>query len=136
MATKGQNGADFLISVNIGTVASPVYSVVGGQRDLTVDQASDAIDVSSKDTPHAEFIAGRRSKTVQFDALFIPNAAAYGRLAEAQENGELVRVRRKDFGQPVKEAEGIVTSLSESFPDQGAATVSCNIQISGTFTAV
>lgn len=136
MPTKGQNGSDFLIAVNIGDSVTPVYSVVGGQRDMTIDRASDAIDVSSKDSPHAEFIPGRRSKTIQFDSLLVPNAAAYGKLAEAQENGELVRVRRKDFGQEVLEADGVVTSLSEGFPDQGAATVSASIQISGTFTPV
>lgn len=130
------NGSDFLIYVNTGTTGSPVWTVVGGQRDMTIDRASDAIDVSSKDTPHMRVLPGRRSKTINFDSLYVPGSAAYSKLAAAQENGELVRVRRRDSGEDTLEADGVVTSLSEGFPDQGAANVSATIQIDGTFTPV
>jgi len=130
----GKNGADVLLLVNTGTAAVPVYEAVGSQRDVTFDEATEEIDVSSKDSRAKRVLAGRYSATLSLDALYVWTDDGYRALRDAMRDGNLILVAREDDGTTIETADALVTSLSESFPDQGEGTISISLTIDGFWT--
>lgn len=115
------NGSDVLLLVE-GTV-------VGYQRDVTFEEATEAIDVSSKESRARRVTAGRYSASVSLDALYVPDDVAYQSLKSAMRTGALVTVLRQEDGVALEHAEALVTALSEKAPDQDAATLSVELVI-------
>jgi predicted secreted protein len=118
------NGTDVLVLVNTGTAAVPVYEVVGSQRDSTFDETTDPIDVSSKDSRAQRVLPGRYSAGVSFDALYVPTNEDYLALRAAMRDGEMILIARQVQGTVIEIVDALITSLSESFPDQGEAAIS------------
>ena len=130
------NGTDVLLLVNTGTVLVPVYEAVGSQRDVTFDEATEEIDVSSKDSRAKRVLPGRYSSGLSLDALYVATDAAYQALRDAMRNGELILVAKEDDGVTLETADALITSLSEGFPDQGEGTISCALTIDGFWAEV
>lgn len=130
------NGTDLLILANVGTPESPSYAVVGCQRDATIDEASATIDVSCKTQREQKVLAGRYSSTISLDALYVPDDAAYLALRSANRDGELILVAREESDVVTETATAKIDSISESFPDQGEATISISMTLDGAWTAV
>lgn len=130
------NGTDVLLMVNTGTTEVPVWTAVGSQRDVTFEESTEEIDVSSKEGREKEVVAGRYSSSVSLDALYVPSDTAYSELQDAMRSGDLVQIARSVSDTETEKADALVTSLSESFPDQDGATVSVSLTISGAWTAV
>ena len=126
------NGADVLLKVNTGTAGSPVWTAVGGQRDASIEETTEEIDTSSKDGREKTVIAGRYASNITLDSLYIPSDTAYSELQNAMRNGDLIQIQSVS-GSVVSSAYAIVTSLSESFPDQDAATVSISLTVDGNW---
>jgi len=126
------NGTQMLLLVNVGTAAVPIYEAVASQKDLGIEQASEEIDVSNKNSGrYAEFIPGRYSSTISLEALYVENEASYGVLQQSCEFGIPLKVRREYAGVAKKEADVFVTSLSEAFPDMGPSVVTAALRVSG-----
>ncbi len=125
------NGADVLVLVNTGTEAAPNYQVIGSQRDVTFDETTDEIDVSSKESRAGRYLPGRYGATVTLDALYMPDDSGYLTLLSAMRNGEFVTVRVQEEGAQVEQANAIVTDLSRTAPDQDASTCSVTLRIDG-----
>ena len=106
-------------------------NAVGYQRNVTFEETTEEIDVSSKEERSKRVLAGRYSSAVTLDALFVPSDTAYGALKTAMRSGSTVTVARYKDGAEIEHADAIVTSLSESFPDQDGATVSVSLVIDG-----
>lgn len=130
------NGSAVMVFVNTGTVAVPVWTKLGCQRDATIDEKSDTIDVSCKDSRAQQVLAGRYSSSVSLDTLYIPDDAAYLALQAANRAGTLVGLQRQEQGVAIANALAKVDSLSESFPDQGEAVVSCSFTVDNFWVAV
>ena len=130
------NGSDVLLLVNIGTADVPVYQAVGSQRDVTFEEATEEIDVSSKDSRAKRVLPGRYSATISLDALYVPTREDYDALKNAMRDGELILVARQEEGVTTETANALVTSMSEAFPDQGEATISVSLTIDGEWTEV
>lgn len=130
------NGADLLILVNVGTELSPSYVAVGCQRDATIDESSDTIDVSCKDSRAQRVLAGRYKATISLDALYIPDDQAYMALKAANRAGDLILIAREELGVVTETFPAKVDSLSQAFPDQGEATVSAAFTVDGFPVAV
>jgi len=128
------NGTDVLLLVNTGTVAVPVYEAVGSQRDVSFDEATEEIDVSSKDSRAKRVLPGRYSATLSLDALYVWTDDSYRALRDAMRDGELILVAREDDSTTIETADALITSLSESFPDQGEGTISIAMTIDGFWT--
>ncbi len=126
-----KNGADILLMVNVGTEAMPQYLAVGSQRDFSREETTEEIDASSKDSRAARVIAGRYGSTISLEALYVPTDEGYLALRDAMRNGDLIKVRISDENTPTEEADALITSLSEEYPDQAEATVSCDLTIDG-----
>ncbi len=130
------NGADLLLLVNTGTPIVPVYEVVGSQRNCTIEETTAEIDASSKDSRNFRAEPGRHKSTAKLDALFVPDGAAFLALRDAMRNGTKILVARQESNIVVETANAVITSLSETFPDQDMATISCALTIDGEWTEV
>jgi predicted secreted protein len=130
------NGSDLLLLCNIGTPAVPVYQAIGCSTGATIDEASATIDVSCKDSRAQRVLNGRYSSSISIDTLFVPDNASYLALQAALRNGDLILIAREEYGVVVETADAKVDSLSSSFPDQDAATVSIGMTIDGFWQAV
>jgi len=130
------NGADVLLRVNTGTYDTPAWTTVGSQTNVTFDQTTDPVDISSKNSRSRKLLGGRYSASVTLDALFVPSAADFAALQACMRDGSLMKIRRRYSGTDTEQADGIVASLSEAYPDQEGATVSCTLEISGDWAAV
>jgi TP901-1 family phage major tail protein len=128
------NGSDILLFVNTGTPELPSYEAVGSQRDVTFEENTEEIDVSSKDQREMRVIAGRYSANISLDALYVPDDAAFTALQDAMRNGTLILVQRQEAGVALEEADALITSMSSSFPDQGEGTISISLTIDGAWT--
>lgn len=133
-APNGMNGSDVLLLVNTGTDQSPSYTVVGAQRDVSFNQSTDEIDMSSKDSRAFRILGGRTKYTLTMDALYVPSAADYAALRQASDDGALIKVRREEEGVALYEADALITSMDEGFPDQDAATISLEMTIDNGWT--
>lgn len=129
------NGADVTVYVNTGTPGSPIWTLVGSQRNVTFQNRTGIIDRSSKESADRRILGGRREYSVTLDALFIPGATALAALRTAQRTGALAQLRRVYAGSPVEKADAIVADMPETFPDQDAATVSVTFEIDGAWGA-
>lgn len=130
------NGSDVLLLVNTGTPTVPVYEVVGSQRDVTFDEANAEIDVSSKDGRPKRVLYGRYSASLSLDALYVPTNADYLALRDALRDGELILVARQEEGVTIETADALIASMSQSFPDQGEATISIALTIDDAWVEV
>lgn len=128
------NGTDVLLLVNTGTPGVPVYTAVGSQRDVTFEENTAEIDVSNKSAREQAVIAGRYSASLTLDHLYVESDAGYEALKDAMRDGELILVAKQIDDVTIETADALVTSLSERYPDQGEATVSCSLTISGGWT--
>ena len=130
------NGSDVLLLVNTGTPSVPVYEAVGSQRDVTFEESTEEIDVSSKDSRAKRVLPGRYSSSLSLDALYVPSDAAYQALKSAMRDGELILVAREEEGVTLETADALITSMSEAMPDQGESTISISLTIDGVWTTV
>lgn len=129
-----QSGSDILLLVNTGTAEIPVYEAVGSQRDVTFDEATEEIDVSSKDSRAQRVLPGRYSASLSLDSLYVFDDDGYLALRDAMRDGELILVARQEDGVTEETADALITSLSEAFPDQAEATISIDLTIDGWWT--
>jgi len=128
------NGTDVLLLANVGTPTVPIYQTVGSQRDVTFEEATEEIDVSSKDSRAKRVLPGRYSSSLSLDALYVPTNADYQALKDAMRNGDLILVARQEDNVTLETADALITALSEAFPDQGEATISVSLTVDGFWT--
>jgi len=121
------NGTDILIYID--------GDLVGSQRDVTWEETSEEIDISSKDGRAMRVLPGRYGATISLDALYVPDDTAFLALQAANRNGTLVEVWRVEDSVVEESADAMVTSISHNGPDQGEATVSIGLRIDGEWSA-
>lgn len=123
------NGTAVLLLVNIGTPTIPMYTAVGSQRDVSFEESTAEIDLSSKNARKQTIGAGRYSANLTLDNLYIESDAGYEALKNAMRNKELVLIAKQIDEVTTETASALVTNLSERSPDQGEATVACSLTI-------
>lgn len=125
------NGSDWLLQARLST-GPDVYATIGSQRGGSVERSADTVDTSSKDSPHWSGLAGRRSSTLSLEKLYVPTAADQAVIKTAWSAGTLLRIRTVAFGgEAVEQADCIITGITNDFPDQDAAVMSVELQVSG-----
>lgn len=133
-----KNGIDYLILINTGTVAVPVWTVVGCQRDHSIDENADFIDTSCKTSNKRSGLGGRYSASLSLDAVYLFDDDAYVALQNAirSDDGDdnLVQVMQSRDGSNIEYADAIVTNISRNLPDNDVATVSMSLEITGDWT--
>ena len=82
-------GLDIYLKVNTGTVVSPVWTKVGGQKDATFDRGLGTMDVTDKDSGgDEEHLVGNRTWGMSFDAFLIEDNAGFLEVEAAYDAGE------------------------------------------------
>ena len=128
------NGTDVLILADIG---SGVFEPVGSQTDASVDETNALIDRSNKVSGRSRRVDyGRYEATYSFDALFVPNDAAFQALKSAARLGAKIKLREQQFGNAVEEVEAVITSMTREYPDQDNATISLEAAVDGPITVI
>lgn len=130
----GINGADVLVYLDTGDSVEN-WVVVGGQRDVSFNEDIALVDISHKlSGSYGEFLPGRITGTLTLDAVWIPNDAALVALKNATRNRTTVKLQRY-YQAAIEEADFVITSKAETFPDQAEGSVSLTFQQSGAWVA-
>lgn len=130
------NGSDILVLINTGTDETPTYEPAGCQRDGTIEEATASIDVSCKGNRNRRVLPGRYSSTLSLDGLYVPDDDAFQAMRTAMRGGTLVLLAREESEVVVETAYAVITSMSQSFPDQDAAVISASFDIDDGWTEV
>lgn len=131
------SGTDVLLLVNVGTEASPNYQAVGSQSSLSREETRDTIETSNKGNEAKTFIYGKLGSTLSLDAFYVPTNADFNVLKDAIRNRKQIKVRIDDEANSrTEEADCLVTSFPEEYPDNDAATLSLELQVTGSWSAV
>jgi TP901-1 family phage major tail protein len=123
----GMNGTDIIVYID--------GVAVGSQRDCSMEETTETIDMSSKDSRAGRYEPGRYGATLTLDALYVPTDTAYASLSAAMRNGTKVEVVVVEDGVALESADAVVTSLGRSAPDQGEATISAAMTLDGEWTS-
>lgn len=118
-------GVKFLVYVNTGTVAVPVYTKVGGQRGATLNRSAETVDVTSKDSNNwlqSEY--GLREWSIDFDGLLIESDIAFAELEDALMNQLKLMVRFETAAGNKYEGTALLTDFPIEGPYDGEATYS------------
>ncbi len=71
-------GLNVFLKVNTGTVGSPTWTKVGGQKDATFDRGRATIDTTDKDSSgNEEHLASTRNWAFSFDAFLVEDDAGF-----------------------------------------------------------
>jgi TP901-1 family phage major tail protein len=125
-----------VIEVNTGDDVTPVWTVVGGQRNATFSEETETVDLTTMDSDgYQEFGYGLGSWTIECDGLYIPSAQGYSALKDAQRNKTNVQVRIQEDGQPTEVGEALVTSRELEGAYDGESTYNVSLQGTGKLTA-
>lgn len=130
-------GVDILLMVNTGTDGAPVWTSAGGQRNATLSEESETIDITSKDSGgKSEYDYGLYSWSISADGVYIPNEAAYVALKNAMRNKTKIKVRIRENGTDEEEGQALVTSRELDSPYEAEATYSLELQGTGALTTL
>ena len=87
-------GKDYLLNVNTGTVAVPVWTQIGAQRSADLNRSADSIDVSHKTSGGwSAKKAGLRSWSIDLGGLMLLSDAGIEALEYAFLNGKEVNIQ-------------------------------------------
>lgn len=130
-----ERGIDFLVYVNLGTVAAPSWVLVAGQRDATLNRSMESIDITAKDNyGWADTLDGVKEWSIDFDWLYSQTDTGVAKLEDAYTNGDQVNVQVTTPGADVYSGLGYVTELTMEMPYEDAAMFSGTITGAGALT--
>ena len=127
-------GLDIYLKVNAGTVESPNYQKVGGQKDATFDRGQSTVDVTDKDSEgNEEHLTGIRNWSISFDAFLIEDNAYW---LDIEESFDAQAQLLYQVITPAHTYTGTATveSLSLSGPLAEAGVVSFTLKGTGALT--
>lgn len=129
------SGVSFLIKVNTGTIASPTYTTVGGQRNVTLSLGTDEIDVTDKASGNwHEGLPSIRNWSLEGDGLLVQDDAGLQELEDAYMNQEKIKVQLLTASGKTYTGDAILTDFSYEGPYDDAATASYTLTGSGALT--
>lgn len=125
-------GKDYLISINTGTVAVPVWTLVGGQRSGSLSRTADSIDVSHKTSGGWKSTkAGLRGWGIDLDGLVLLTDTGLEALETAFNTGVEVHVKFKYPDLKYRTGWAAVTDLSIDAPHDGEASIKGTLEGNG-----
>jgi TP901-1 family phage major tail protein len=128
------NGADMLLMIETTTA---VYTALARQRSMTLTGENSEIDASSKDDgADAEFLTGRRSNSIDAEALVTVGDPALQALIDAQAARSDIIVRQRLNDVDIEQATCVVTRLVRSYPDEDVASLTLSLRVRGGWSPV
>jgi len=133
-----RTGHGVVLKVNTGTVGVPVWTAIGSQRGLTITPSGDVVDISSKESLDRAFKGGLRTRTISLDALFVKDTTDYNKLKTAfdadDDDARKVQVCEVHDDTNRRWIYAYITSMPTDFPYDGEATISIELQTTGSWT--
>lgn len=130
-------GKDYLLMINTGTFAVPVWTVVGGQRNSKLTEKADSIDVSDKATDGwSSKLAGMKSWSIDLSGLVMLNDTGVEALEVAFRAGKTVDIKLQYPDKSYQRGWAAVTEFSKDVPHDGAATLSGTLDGNGPISEV
>jgi len=130
-------GVGFLIKVNTGTTASPVYTTVAGQRSATLDLSVDEADTTSKTSSGwHEGLPTIRSWSIDGDGLILETDTGMVLLETCYMNNTQVYVQVYTPAAHTYTGLATLTDFSYDASYDSEATVSYTLTGSGALTKV
>ena len=128
-------GVDFLIQVNTGTEAAPVWTTVAGQQNATLNREVDDADITSKDSNGwYEGLPTIRNWSIDFDGLIVESDTGYQALEDAYMNNEILQVQLLTPAGNKYTGKAYLTDFPIEAPYDDAATYSGTLQGTGPLT--
>lgn len=128
-------GKDFLLYVNTGTVAVPVWTLIGGQRGASLGRTADEIDVSHKGSGGwGAKKAGLRSWSIDLDGLVLLSDDGIAALDYAFQNGLEVNIKLEYPDKSFRTGWGSLTDFSQEAPYDGEASLKGTIAGNGAIS--
>lgn len=128
-------GKDFILKINTGTAAIPVWTTIGGQRGASLKRTADEIDVSDKVSGGWKAVkAGLRSWGIDLDGLVVLSDVGLQALEQGFMEGVEINVLLLYPDGTVQTGWGSVTDFSLDTPHDGEATLKGTISGNGELT--
>ncbi|MCK4820850.1 hypothetical protein KA005_34105 [bacterium] len=127
-------GLNIYLKVNTGTVGSPTWTKVGGQKEATFERGQATIETTDKDSSgNEEHLTSTRNWSFSFDAFLIEDNAGFLEVETAYDDGTL---KQFQFVTPGFTYMGTasVESLSISGALGDASVASFSLKGSGALT--
>ena len=128
-------GKDYLVSINTGTVAVPIWTLVGGQRGASLSRSADEIDISHKTSGGWKSTKpGLRSWSIDLDGLVVLSDAALPYMEYAFQNGKELNIKLSYPDGSYQTGWGGLTDFSMETPHDGEATLKGTISGNGALS--
>jgi TP901-1 family phage major tail protein len=128
-------GKDYLLYVNTGTAAVPVWTLIGGQRGSSLGRTADSIDVSHKTSGGWKSTkAGMRGWSIDLDGLVLLTDAGLEALELAFSTGVEVQLKFEYPNKSYRTGWAAVTDLSIETPHDGEASLSGSLEGNGALS--
>ena len=129
-------GKDFLLKINTGTVETPTWTLIGGQRSASLSRSADEIDVSNKTNDGWKATkAGLRSWSIDLDGLVLLSDTGLAALEQAFMEGAEINVQLAYPDATTQMGWGSLTDFSMETPHDGEATIKGTISGNGALAA-
>jgi TP901-1 family phage major tail protein len=128
-------GKDYLLYVNTGTVGSPTWTLIGGQKSSDLNRTAESIDVSHKTTGGWKSNkAGLRGWSIDLSGLLLLQDDGIAALDAAFTAGVEINIKLEYPDGTVRTGWGSLTDFSETNADDGAAEIKGTIEGNGAIS--
>ena len=128
-------GKDYLLYVNTGTVAGPIWTLIGGQRGSSLNRNADSIDVSHKTSGGWKSSkTGLRGWSIDLDGLVLLNDDGIEALETAFNEGKEIQVKFEYPNKKYRTGWAAITDLSIETPHDGEASLSGTLEGNGSLS--
>jgi TP901-1 family phage major tail protein len=130
-------GKDYLLYVNTGTVAAPVWTLIGGQRGSSLGRTADSIDTSHKTSGGWKSSkAGLRGWSIDLDGLVLLGDLGIEALETAFTEGKEVNIKFEYPDKKYRTGWASITDFSFETPHDGEASLSGSLEGNGELSTL
>lgn len=128
-------GKDYLLFVNTGTVGTPVWTLVGGQKGSDLNRTAESIKLNHKTSGGwGNTKAGIKNWTIDLSGLLLLQDAGIAALDYAFTNSLEVNIKLEYPDGTCRTGWGSITDFSETNPDDGEAGIKGTIEGNGAIS--
>lgn len=129
-------GKDFLLYINTGTVNSPTWTLIGGQRGASLGRTAEEIDISHKTSGGWKSSkAGLRGWSIDLDGLVLLQDTGLQALEYAFMNGLEINIKLEYPDLSYQTGWGSLTDFSMEAPHDGEASIKGTVSGNGALAA-
>lgn len=126
------SGVSFLVAINTGTTATPVWTNVAGQRDATLNLNTAEFDATTKDSANwHEGLTGIRDWDISFNNLFGESDTGLAELENAFLNNEQVQIKLTTAANNTYDGTATLTNYAIGMPYNDVVTANGTLKGSG-----